>query len=62
MRSLQDGEAFFGMVSTGFTRGYYHAAPPGQGACDPRRHKRDMGARQILERHGIEYDPRYVWG
>jgi hypothetical protein len=43
MRSLQDGEAFFGMASTGFTRGYYQPAPPGQGACGSRRHKRDMG-------------------
>jgi hypothetical protein len=33
MPSLQDGEVFSGMVSTGFTRGYYHPAPPGQGAC-----------------------------
>jgi hypothetical protein len=30
MPSLQDGGAFMGMLSTGFTRGYYHPAPPGQ--------------------------------
>ena len=29
MPSLQDGDAFCCMVSTGFTRGYFHPAPPG---------------------------------
>jgi hypothetical protein len=42
MPSLQDGEAFWAHLSTGFTRGYYHPAPPGRGACGSRRHKRDM--------------------
>jgi len=42
MPSLQDGEAFWAHLSTGFTRGYYHPAPPGRGAGGSRRHKRDM--------------------
>ena len=42
MPSLQDGEAFWAHLSTGFTRGYYHPAPPGRGACGSRRHRRDM--------------------
>src|ERR1700690_1365444 len=31
MPSLQDGGGCFGALSTGFTRGYYQLAPPGQG-------------------------------
>jgi len=40
MPSLQDGEAFWAHLSTGFTRGYYHPAPPGRGAGGPRTQKR----------------------
>jgi len=43
MPSLQDGVAFLGMVSTGFTRGYFHPAPPGRSARALRRQKRDKG-------------------
>src|ERR1700690_3539042 len=105
MRALQDGGAFFGMVSTDFIRGYYHLVPPGRplhGAdargrlarvyClpfpDPQVRgtggtrfprilsvaiiiralrgraravpgdiSKTWGTRQILKRHGIDFDP-----
>ena len=43
MPYLQDGVAFLGMVSTGFTRGYFHPAPPGRSARALRTQKRDKG-------------------
>ena len=58
-----------GTDTPGFTRGYFHVLPTGERRAyiaDQKAHhrKRDFQAEflAILKQHGIEYDPRYVWG